>query len=386
MPPGFACPPAEYTSSNPAPENPSRAFPSLWPPRLAHQGRGRCDSSQEACRALEALGLGAPRTCRRGPTVLSAEAPKSPSPPRPPGAFCEAAEQPRTPIPIGTLGGRPHRNQPAAARHAGSCSVSLPATEGGRQGGFQHLVPSHRDAPALQGPPGIPPTSTPSVPVLAGLNRKWAKAGVRTGALGCPEQRVAGSGRAGATMVALGNGLLPRQRAGLTYRQSPRAAGSHLAGSGPQPPTPRRASVGRGRPRPSVYAPSAGSSLHIWPCGQRLGLPALPRSGRGRGLPAATAGGGADGRGSVGAHILPGLLSLPRIPSSVFTPVFVTAAASTPLSTPYFYPFPHRPLAAPLSVSPLSSACGLFCDSKGLPLSPPACSSLPSAFCLQTFL
>lgn len=67
-----------------------------------------------------------------------------------------------------------------------------PRRRAGAGGGLQDLVPSHRDAPALQGPPGIPPTSTPSVLVPTGVNRKWAKAGVGTRALGCPEQRVAG--------------------------------------------------------------------------------------------------------------------------------------------------------------------------------------------------
>lgn len=189
--------------------------------------------------------MGAPGTWRRGLTVLSVEAPKSPSPPRPPSAFIDASEQRRTPTPIGTLGDQRHRNRPAAARHAGGCSVSLSAMDGGRWRGLEDLVPSQRDAPALQGPRGIPPTSTPSVPDSTGVNRKWAKASVGTGDRVVPSTGWLGSGGAGAMLVAPGNELLPRQQAGLTYRcgiqaRPARSTRGQDPSPGPPAPDPRR--------------------------------------------------------------------------------------------------------------------------------------------------
>lgn len=233
--------------------------------------------------------MGAPGTWRRGLTVLSVEAPKSPSPPRPPSAFIDASEQRRTPTPIGTLGDQRHRNRPAAARHAGGCSVSLSAMEGGRWRGLEDLVPSQRDAPALQGPRGIPPTSTPSVPDSTGVNRKWAKASVGTGDLGCPEHRVARLGRGGSNAGCPWQRAVAETTGGADVQmRNPGAASSLYARSGPQPRTPSPGpqaelawgdgSLGRRSPRPRLAPPSTS------------GPASLSRSCRG--LPAATAGGG----------------------------------------------------------------------------------------------
>lgn len=129
--------------------------------------------------------------------------------------------------------------------------------------------------------------------------------------------------------------------------QSPGAAGSLLSGSGPQPRAPCRASVRRGQPRPSVHAPSAGYSLHIWPCGQTRS-PRPPHSRRG--LPAATAGGGDGGEYGGGAHPSRSAVSPAHPELCLHTCPRDRLGLHTSLSTRDFCPFP--PPAPGLSPRP----------------------------------
>lgn len=115
--------------------------------------------------------------------------------------------------------------------------------------------------------------------------------------------------------------------------------------------------MGRRQPRPSLPAPTAGSSLHIWPCEPLSLLPGATCCHR-------------RGWGGLGAHIFSACLSLPRIPSSVFTPVLMTVSASTPL--------PPLPISAHSPTGPsLPPYLRLSCPrpvvwsvSRGLPPSP----------------
>lgn len=110
--------------------------------------------------------------------VLSAEAAKRPSAPRPPRATMESSQQQRTHI--CTLGDRLHGGMPGMSFHP-------PTTEGARCGCVPGPSPIPKGCPLLPGPPqGSPLTFALFLPLC-----KWAKESLETSAPGCLEQRLA---------------------------------------------------------------------------------------------------------------------------------------------------------------------------------------------------
>lgn len=208
-----------------------------------------------------------------------------------------------------------------------------------------------------------------------------------TGAPGCPKQRLAQLGQGEGSAGCPGNGLLLRQRVGLTHTSGvpeARAGWDPCSAWDPRPRHPRQAELGTTRPCRSVLAPAAGSSLHTCPGTGRedSGCPPSP-------TPAGNVGGGrlpcCLGWAPASFTVC---LSRPRSPSSVSTPVLVTDWASIPLQTDAFPISVHLPIGfSPLPcLGWLASACCLVPVYRGLAPSPPPAPPFLVALCLHTCL
>ena len=196
-----------------------------------------------------------------------------------------------------------------------------------------------------------------------------------TGAPGAPEQRLAQLGRGEGSAGCPGNGLLLRQRAGLTHTSGvpeARAGWEPCSAWDPRPIHPRQAELGTTRPCRSVLAPAAGSSLHTCPGTGRedSGCPPSP-------TPAGNVGGGR--LPWLGPRILFSLFVSPARPE-LCLPVCprdrLGLHSSPNRRLPYFCASPHRRLAAP--PSGLAGLCLL--SGPRLPRSrtlSPACTSFP---------